>query len=315
MHSNTVERPLLAAAVRGASRGVSTGWQLTRTMVPISLVVALAQWAGLLAVLSPVFEPLVKWIGLPAEAAVVLITAALVTVYAAIGAMSALTLDLAQVNILALMILVCHSLPVECAIQARAGGSAARIAATRIVTALVLGLFLHLALPTNLAAVPAPMFQAPPPGEVLLSEFLAAWTISTFTTLVKLFAIVIVLMVANETAREMGWLDALPRLLRPAMSLLGLPPEAASSWVTASFVGLTYGSGLIIQELREGRLDGQGSDRLHSSIGVGHSYLEDTLLFVAVGASLPWILFPRLAAAALVTRFPERSPARLDPSS
>jgi hypothetical protein len=42
------------------------------------------------------------------------------------------------------------------------------------------------------------------------------------------------------------------------------------------------------------------------SIAISHSLLEDTLLFVAIGASLPWILIPRPIAAALVVRAARR---------
>ena len=36
------------------------------------------------------------------------------------------------------------------------------------------------------------------------------------------------------------------------------------------------------------------------SLGISHSLIEDTFLFVAIGASLFWVLVPRMVAAALM---------------
>ncbi|MEA3223158.1 MAG: hypothetical protein U9P49_08350 [Thermodesulfobacteriota bacterium] len=39
--------------------------------------------------------------------------------------------------------------------------------------------------------------------------------------------------------------------------------------------------------------------RLNMSLGINHAIIEDTLLFVAIGASFFWVLMPRMIAAAL----------------
>lgn len=40
--------------------------------------------------------------------------------------------------------------------------------------------------------------------------------------------------------------------------------------------------------------------RLNLSLGISHALIEDTILFVAIGASLFWVLIPRVVAAALM---------------
>jgi hypothetical protein len=56
----------------------------------------------------------------------------------------------------------------------------------------------------------------------------------------------------------------------------------------------------MIDHVERGRLSRKHADILNSHIAVSHSLLEDTLLFVAVGASLFWITVPRIILAALV---------------
>ncbi len=63
---------------------------------------------------------------------------------------------------------------------------------------------------------------------------------------------------------------------------------------------LAYGEGIIIDHVERGRLSTRHADILNAHIAVSHSLLEDTLLFVAVGASLFWITVPRVLLAGAV---------------
>jgi len=67
------------------------------------------------------------------------------------------------------------------------------------------------------------------------------------------------------------------------MRLLGLPDRAAILWVTAVVFGLMYGGAVIQEEARQGDLTGAQLDRLHVSIGINHSIVEDPVLFMAPG--------------------------------
>jgi hypothetical protein len=72
-------------------------------------------------------------------------------------------------------------------------------------------------------------------------------------------------------------------------------------WMAGVLFGLAYGSGVLIAEARTGRVDKDSLLRLNLSLGISHSLVEDTVLFVAIGASLFWVLVPRmLAASAMV---------------
>ena len=120
------------------------------------------------------------------------------------------------------------------------------------------------------------------------------------------------LMIATELMRAYGVIDALVRPVRPIVRFLGLSERVSFLWLTAIFLGIAYGASLIIQDAAEpGRFRPGDLRDLHVSIGLCHSVLEDTVLFVAIGASPFWILAPRPIAAALVVRAVRRLvPAR-----
>jgi len=136
-----------------------------------------------------------------------------------------------------------------------------------------------------------------------LSAFALAWLLGSVKLVVKIFAIVVVLTIATDLMRAYGVFDLLARRLRPLMALLGLSERVTFLWLTGTFLGLSYGSGLIIQEARTpGRFRRGDLRDLHVSIGIAHSLLEDTLLFAAVGVNPLFVLLPRPVAAAIAVR-------------
>ena len=53
----------------------------------------------------------------------------------------------------------------------------------------------------------------------------------------------------------------------------------------------------MIDEVEEGRLTREEANLVNHHLGVSHSLLEDTMLFVAMGISFWWIFLTRLALA------------------
>ena len=67
-------------------------------------------------------------------------------------------------------------------------------------------------------------------------------------------------------------------------------------------LGLAYGAGLIIDETRQNNI---GKDEILATnifLGTNHALIEDTLIFVAVGAGLGWILLGRLIIGYLMLK-------------
>jgi hypothetical protein len=330
---------LIGALRAGLVKGVWTGWFLVRIIVPLSAGVALLDWTGTLARLGAILSPVMRIVGLPGEAAVAIVSGWFAGVYGGVAAASMLNLTSAQTTVLALMVLTAHNLVVESTVQSRSGTSGPMVTVVRLTTALVLGaivwqvigrgepgpgLMAHAsraAAPVEAAAgatvqpAAAPAVAAKP-----FAEFAAGWAIDTGRLLLKIFLIVIALMVAMELMRTYGLIDLMQRPMRPFMRFLGLSERVTFLWLTATFLGVGYGAGLIVQEARtHGRFRPGDLRDLHVSIGISHSLLEDTLLCVAIGANPFWILLPRPLAAAAAVRMargivPVRPVAGVEPA-
>lgn len=289
---------------RGLRRGLATGWLLARIMIPVSACVAALQWSGALARVGKALAPAMGIFGLPGEAAIALVTGGCVGVYGAIAAASPVALTATQMTVLALMVLTAHNLIVESAVQGKSGASGLRMAALRILAAIALGALLWQVLRH---ADPGPLVTGGPAAGGAAAggaaAFAAAWAQGAAALILKIFLILAALNVATEAMRAYGWFDLLGRRLGPVMRFLGLPDRVAFLWLTANVLGLAFGAGLLIDEAGErDRYASTDLRDLHVSIAISHSLLEDTMLFLAVGAGFFWIVAPRPLAAAVAVR-------------
>lgn len=120
-------------------------------------------------------------------------------------------------------------------------------------------------------------------------------------TVLRLALIVIPLMIAVELLRAFRVLDRLSRWMEPGARLLGMSREAAFPLVAGAVLGISYGSGLIIDSFREGRITRKDSLLLTAFLAPCHAVFEDTLLFVPLGVNPFILLGVRLATALLLT--------------
>ncbi len=276
---------------------VRTGLWIIKITLPVSFGVLLLKLTGLLTVIAKLFAPLFALFGMPGEAALVFVTAALVNIYACIGVMETLGLSGHTVTILALMCLISHNLPVETAVQKKTGSSFWLMLSIRLASsfagALILSLFLR-ADPQAMANAGAQMVSGG------MAEEFTAWLIAIAYLCVKILVLITLLMILQRVMEEFGVIRWLSRMLKYPLIVLGIPKEAAFLWIVANTLGLAYGAGIIIDHVERGRLSAGHADILNAHIAVSHSLLEDTLLFVAVGASLFWITVPRVLLAGVV---------------
>jgi len=73
-------------------------------------------------------------------------------------------------------------------------------------------------------------------------------------------------------------------------------------WLSAVLFGVTYGAAVIVEEFRAGSFEHYEIERLHVSIGINHSMVEDPLLFLPLGIGVFWLYVPRLVAAMVAVR-------------
>jgi len=135
---------LVGPLQKGLSKSASLLWLLTRVIIPVSCLVTLMEYYGVMEVIARLFSPLMALAGLPGEAAVALTLGFLVNYYAAVGAIVGISLSVAELTTLAVMLGISHELPVETVICSHTGLKIPFTVALRISTALVVGMVFNL---------------------------------------------------------------------------------------------------------------------------------------------------------------------------
>jgi len=285
----------LAGLKRG---GRSFGW-ICRIIIPVSLLVTLLQWTGWLNQLSFLLSPLMNLINLPFQAALPIIGGMLMNVYVTIAAMSALPFTIEQMKLIIVFTLICHNLIIEGIIQHKSGINVIKITPMRIAAAILTVLIASQFLGDTSQSLP---MAAQLTFDASLLMVLKDWAVNLMTLLLKILGIIMVIMIMLELSQSLGWTKRSVRFFRPLMKVLGLPEQAATLWVISVVFGLTYGGAVTIDEAKRGILNKEELERLHISIGINHSMVEDPPLFLALGINPFWIWVPKLLMAIIAVQ-------------
>lgn len=281
------------AAILEASR---VSLVLFRIMVPVILVVKLLDELGLVERIARIFGPVMGLVGLPGDMGIVWATSLITNMYGGIvvfaGMAPGLDLTTAQITVIACMILVAHSMPVEIAIARRAGIRIRFMVPFRLLSAIALGFILH-----RVYAIGGFLRER---GEVLWEasageESLGGWALSQLRNLAAIFVIVLALIVLMKLLERSGFTGLLNRALRPVLSSMGIGESASTVTILGMVVGISYGGGLIIREVSAGRVPPRDVFFSMSLMGLSHSIVEDSLLMMSLGASVTGVLAARLA--------------------
>ena len=295
MASNQLFHRLLKCLRLALPRSLSICLWLLKVMLPISLAVRVLQYVGVIDWLASYLSPVFSYIGLSGDSAFVFLTSIFLPLYPTIAVMTTLTLTLREATILAVMCLVSHNLPVECSVAHKTGSRFGEIVAFRIAMSFVAAVVLNWLLPQSDAPF---SFLASATAEVTSwGMLLTQWLTSSLSLIVTIVLIVTALMVLQRVLEEFGWMHRIAHSLSPLMRLFGLPSGCSLLWLTGNVVGMAYGAAIMIDEVEEGRLTREEANLVNHHLGVSHSLLEDTMLFVAMGISFWWICLTRLVLA------------------
>lgn len=289
----------LKAAKVAIRPSLKTIFWLLRIMIPVSLGVKLLEYFGFLQWLAELIKPAFAFLGLPGESALVILSGALLNIYSAIAIIDSLDFTMREITIMAIMVLIAHNLIIETTVQKKTGSSPVSMLAVRIISALIAGILFNLLLPaetSHLNSSTVAFHQISEP----FTDFFLAWAISTFWLIIKIIIIVTGLQILHNVLEEFKILDLLSKGLRPVMKLFGLPLQSSFMWLVANVVGLAWGSAILIEYVKSGKINKYEANLLNHHIAVSHSLLEDTLLFVAIGVNIFWITIPRFIGAIIV---------------
>ncbi len=262
-------------------------YELFRIMIPTLIIVKILQELGFVDILNNILSPLMFLVGLPEEIGIVVTTTILTSPYTGLAILAGLPLEngltSAQASVLGLLILFAHSLPIEALICRRAG---VRIRAT-IFVRLILGFLFCVILnqflnATNLLSSQATIiipFSEP-------SSILLDWIISQIKTLFIIFIIIVLIVILIEIFKYIGIQRLIELSLKPFLNLIGVGERASTIAVVGVTLGIGFGGGLLIQEVKSGKIKYKDVFGVITLIGMLHSVIEDTGLVSLMGANI-----------------------------
>ena len=262
-------------------------------MIPISLIVTLLQHYSVLEQFASLLNPFFSYLGLPGTSAVIFVSGALAGTYAGIAAMTAIPLTMKQASILAVMIALCHALPMECAVNKKTGSSFWKMGILRILMALLCAAVLNIVLPQ----FPGHYLYMGVPSTVSLETLLSAWLVSQLKMSAMVYLIIYLLMVVQHAIEAYSLLPLLSRLLEPLMKLFGLPRQSAYMWLVGNVLGISYGSAVMLELEERGTITQEDANDVNHHLIMNHSMLEDTIVFSVTGISGLLLITTRLTAA------------------
>jgi hypothetical protein len=292
---------LLSTLKKGLLVGFKTVWTLGKIIFPITMILSVLQYTPVLPWVIDVISPLMKLLGLPGDAAIVLVLGNFLNLYAAIGAILTLDFSVKEVFILAVMLSFSHNLFVESGVAVKAGVRLWVVLVTRPGLALLSAVVINLVWDGGRETAQYGLIQpstvhASGVGGILLEAVQKAGL-----GILQLALIVIPLMVVIQILKDLQWLNKFSKSLAPVTKTLGMKENTSTTMAAGLLFGLAYGAGVMIQAVNEDGVSKKDITLAFIFLMACHAVVEDTLIFVPLGIPI-WPLFLiRLGVAIVLT--------------
>lgn len=136
---------------------------------------------------------------------------------------------------------------------------------------------------------------------MIILEILKEAILGSVSSITNIAIIVIPLMIIMQLGRNYNLIDKISKYFNPLTSKLGMSPKASFPLLVGIIFGISYGAGVLIQSTKEGDLSNVDLTLLSTFLIICHALVEDTLLFVAIGANGWIVLIGRIVIAILMT--------------
>ena len=277
-----------------AKSSLEITYELFIIMIPTLIVVKILDELGFVEILNNFCAPLMFLLGLPEAISLVFTTSMLTSPYAGLIVFSGLPADMpftaAQASVLGLLILFTHSLPIEVIICRKAGVRARAMIFIRlglgILSCYLLNLFFQVTGYMNYpATILLPSLESAPD--------LFSWGLSQLKGLGIIFIIIIALVIILDFLKYIGVERLIEKALKPFLNFLGVGEKASTIAVVGVTLGIGFGAGLLIKEVKTGKLHYKDVFGVLVLVGMLHSIIEDTAVVSLIGSNIIITLFLR----------------------
>ncbi len=276
--------------------------KLLKIMLPISILVKILSYFGIIKLVANGITPIMKIIGLNGELGIVWATAMVTNIYGGLLVLFTLGQDsiftVGEITILASLILFAHSLPIELKVISETGANPFKILSIRVICAIISGMCL------NFLFKVLNIYQETAVFKFIVKESKSGilyWILGELKKYVMIFAIIMLLLTVMELLRRAGVIDFINRALKPLMKLLGINSKLTFTCIVGLTMGISYGSGLIIKETNEREYSKKDLFLVAVFMSLCHALIEDTLLMIPLGAKMIGIFWGRIFFAIIFT--------------
>ena len=296
--------PIQNKLTYGLKTGTQKGWHgfvwMLKIIVPISFLTVLLEYSGWINQINFILEPCMNLLSLSPIAALPLIVGMLTGIYGGIAAMAVLPLTTNEMTLIAIFLLISHNLIQEGIIQSQSGLKPFKATLFRLTASVVTVMIVSRFLGPEPALVVAK--GTPVAVQTAFIALMKNWLIATLYLSLKIFVIIMVIMILLEMMKIFNLIPHIVKVLSPLLKTMGLDQRAGILWLTAIAFGLAYGGAVIVEEAKEAYITKEQLEKLHLSIGINHSMIEDPALFLSLGLSAFWLWVPRLIVAIIAVR-------------
>jgi len=286
------------------TQSITTSIKIFKIMIPVSIIVKILQEAGLIVYIGDALAPLMNMMGLPGEIGLVWASAMIGNIYAGIITFFSIGIDVtvAQITVLSTVILIAHTLPIELAITQKAGVKAVSAFFFRFILGFIAGIILyHIYNVLNI-------YQNLPTGveKVVMDSDKAtwgSWALGELKNYAFVFCYITGLIILIDILKRVGIIAHINRWFYPVLKLLGIEKEVIPITVIGMTLGLAYGGGLIINEVKQTKLKRRNVCYALMLMSLSHSVIEDSLIMIAIGARVSGVFVFRFIFTLIVMYF------------
>ncbi len=281
-----------------------SAWTLFSIMIPISILIRLIQQTDILPYLSSILSPIMQVVGLPAETALVWLTALVVNIYGGLLCLFSIypslsePLTSAQMTTLLTMILIAHTFPIELGIARKTGVKVFVSFCIRFGFGILAGfllskiynLFHYLETPIGITHI-----------FTITDTSWKSWILNELKNYGIIICIIFVLVSLIRLLEVSGLLQWLNKLMSPLLSWLGISNTMLPLTIIGLSMGIAYGGGLIVEEVKNPTVKAKDIFYAMTLLGLFHSIFEDTILMLSMGGHWTGIIVFRFIFALVIT--------------
>jgi hypothetical protein len=284
-------------------------WALFKIMIPVVILIKIAIELNILTYLSYPFEPLMYFLGLPKEYAIVWIGAIANTNYTAFALITMLyqnyPINVEQLTSISLLCLICHSIIIESIIAKETGVNPIWAGSLRFFSAIIAVYFFHIfcqtfnllqytstsTMLTNVTKMPTIAMEYINQGTFLINYKIwlidiLYWVFSQLKMVVLIICIIFIIFLFVKLLTDFKIVDKINRFLYIIFQLIRIKKENTLIVFLCFIVGLSYGWGILREESQtNNNFKGEQAFKIISFLSISHAMIEDVIIFSLLGGS------------------------------